>query len=153
MHMHAPLFRFNFLLLTFLKQTIFFMSVTWNPNKNSFKLQVVMQQNRKNARHCTMAGVNREMGHQGIYFLLPDSRPLVLPNTFLWSFKSLFLFSSSGVSHSFLSQIPPLIYTTWPKVCGHLQVEHLISKSWELIWILSPLCCYNSLHFSVKAFH
>ena len=29
-------------------------------------------------------------------------------------------------------------YTTWPKVCGHLLVEHLIPKSWELIWSWAP---------------
>uniref|UniRef100_A0A4W5KGT7 Transporter n=1 Tax=Hucho hucho TaxID=62062 RepID=A0A4W5KGT7_9TELE len=28
-----------------------------------------------------------------------------------------------------------------------------IPKSWKLIWSLSPLCCYNSLHSSGKAFH
>jgi hypothetical protein len=44
-------------------------------------------------------------------------------------------------------------YTTWLKVSGHLLVEHLIPKSWALIWSWSPLCCYNSLHFSGKAFH
>ena len=32
-------------------------------------------------------------------------------------------------------------YTT----CGHLLVEHLIPKSWALIWKWSPLCCYNRL--------
>ena len=29
-------------------------------------------------------------------------------------------------------------YTTWPIVCGHLLVEHLIPKSWALIWSWSP---------------
>ena len=41
----------------------------------------------------------------------------------------------------------------WPKVCGHLLILHLIPKSWALIWSLSLLCCYNSLHSSGKAFH
>ena len=40
------------------------------------------------------------------------------------------------------------MYSTLPKVCGHLFVEHLIPKSWALIWSWSPLCCYNSLHSS-----
>ena len=31
--------------------------------------------------------------------------------------------------------------------------EHLIPKSWVLICSWSPLCCYNSLHSSGKAFH
>lgn len=30
------------------------------------------------------------------------------------------------------------IYITWPKWCGHLFVEHLIPKSWALIWNWSP---------------
>jgi hypothetical protein len=38
-----------------------------------------------------------------------------------------------------------LIYTTWPKVCGHLLVKHLIPKSWALQWSWSTLCCYNLL--------
>ena len=46
---------------------------------------------------------------------------------------------------------PSASYTTWPKVCGHLLVKHLIPKSWALIWSWSPLCCYNSLHSSGKA--
>ena len=45
------------------------------------------------------------------------------------------------------------IYTIWPKVCGHLLAEHLILKSWSLIWSWSSLCCYNSLQSSGKAFH
>jgi hypothetical protein len=43
--------------------------------------------------------------------------------------------------------------TTLPKVCGHLLVEHLIPKSWTLIWSWSPLCCYSSLQSSGKAFN
>ncbi|KAK6314285.1 hypothetical protein J4Q44_G00157440 [Coregonus suidteri] len=43
--------------------------------------------------------------------------------------------------------------TLHEKVCGYLLVEHLIPKSWALIWSWSPLCCYNSLHSSGKAFH
>uniref|UniRef100_A0AAZ3P2R5 EF-hand domain-containing protein n=1 Tax=Oncorhynchus tshawytscha TaxID=74940 RepID=A0AAZ3P2R5_ONCTS len=39
------------------------------------------------------------------------------------------------------------------KVCGHLLVKHLIPTSWALIWSWYPLCCYNSLHSSGKAFH
>jgi hypothetical protein len=35
------------------------------------------------------------------------------------------------------------IYSTLPKVCGHLLVEHL----------KPPLYCFNSLHSSGKAFH
>ena len=31
-----------------------------------------------------------------------------------------------------------ILYSTWPKVCGHLLVEHLIPKSWALILSLSP---------------
>ena len=42
-------------------------------------------------------------------------------------------------------------YTTWPKVS--LLVEHVIPKSWALIWSWSPLCCNGSLHSSGKAFH
>ena len=38
--------------------TILCMSVTWNPNKNQFKLQVVMQQNRTNSK-----GVNTFAWH------------------------------------------------------------------------------------------
>ena len=54
-------------------------------------------------------------------------------------------------------------YTTWPKVCGHLQVEHLIHKWWALIWSWSPPpsaiiastllgrhCCGDVLPFSHK---
>jgi hypothetical protein len=36
------------------------------------------------------------------------------------------------------------LYTTWPEVCGHLLVEHLIPTSWTLICCWSHLCCYNS---------
>ena len=32
-------------------------------------------------------------------------------------------------------------YTTLPKICGHLLVEHLIPKSWALIW-----SWFHSLH-------
>ena len=31
-----------------------------------------------------------------------------------------------------------VIYSTWSKVCGRLLVEHLIPKSWALIWSWSP---------------
>jgi hypothetical protein len=30
--------------------------------------------------------------------------------------------------------------------------EHLIPKSWPLLWSWSPLCCYNSLHSSGEGF-
>ena len=36
------------------------------------------------------------------------------------------------------------IYTTWPKVCGHLLVEHLIPKSWALIWSWSPFAAITA---------
>ena len=35
-------------------------------------------------------------------------------------------------------------YTTWPKVCGHLLVEHLIPKSWALIWSWSPFAAITA---------
>ena len=38
-------------------------------------------------------------------------------------------------------------------VSGHLLVEHLIPKSWALIWSWSLVCCYNSLHSSGKDLH
>jgi hypothetical protein len=43
-----------------------------------------------------------------------------------------------------------LCWYTWPKVCGHLLIEHLITKSWALIWSWSPLRCYNSLHQTLQ---
>ena len=47
---------------------------------------------------------------------------------------------------------PDVILLVIQAVCGHLLVEHLIPKSWPLIWSWSPLCCYNSQHSSGKAF-
>ena len=44
-------------------------------------------------------------------------------------------------------------YTTRPKVCGHLLVDHLIPKSWALIWSWSPLYCYTSLPHCCGDFH
>ena len=35
-------------------------------------------------------------------------------------------------------------YTTWPKVCGHPLVEHLIPKSWALIWSWSPFAAITA---------
>ena len=45
--------------------------------------------------------------------------------------------------HTSVSRCPlpgrlPGAHTTWPKVCGHLLVKHLILKSWALIWSGSP---------------
>ena len=58
--MHATLSVFNFKKYNFETShfinftsptlTILCMSITWNPNKNLFKLQVVMQQNRKHGK-------------------------------------------------------------------------------------------------------
>jgi hypothetical protein len=44
-----------------------------------------------------------------------------------------------------------IVYTTWPKVCGHLLVEHLIPKSWVFIWSWSPLCCWESFPLDIGA--
>uniref|UniRef100_A0A8C7I6A8 Lebercilin-like protein n=1 Tax=Oncorhynchus kisutch TaxID=8019 RepID=A0A8C7I6A8_ONCKI len=44
-------------------------------------------------------------------------------------------------------------YTRLPKVYGHPLVKHPIPESWALIWSWTPICCYNSLHSSGKAFH
>jgi hypothetical protein len=41
---------------------------------------------------------------------------------------------------------PVVIYTTWPKVCEHWLIEHLIPKSWALIWSWSPLCARLDRH-------
>ena len=49
--------------------------------------------------------------------------------------------------------INTFINITWPKVCRHLLFQHLIPKSWALIWSWSPLCCDNSQNSSGKAFH
>ena len=48
----------------------------------------------------------------------------------------------------YVPHIDGFIHTTWPKVCGHLLVKHLIPKSWALIWSWPHLCCHNSLHTS-----
>jgi hypothetical protein len=39
----------------------------------------------------------------------------------------------------YISVLLLVMYTTWPKVCGHLLVEHLIPKSWALIGSWSHL--------------
>jgi hypothetical protein len=47
------------------------MSMTWNPNKNLFKLQVIMQQNRENAKggeyFCKAQTQPIEWGLRGVY--------------------------------------------------------------------------------------
>jgi hypothetical protein len=53
-------------------------------------------------------------------------------------------FSTKKKAHIYTGQT----YFWSCSVCGHLFVEHLIQKSWALIWSWSPLCCYNSLHSS-----
>ena len=39
-----------------------------------------------------------------------------------------------------LCPLKQLLYTTLPKVGGHLLIKHLNPKSWSLIWSWSPLC-------------
>ena len=70
---------------------------------------------------------------------MQNDRNLISNTTFSWQFYSFFL--------PLHPEWEGRIYTTWSNVRGHLLLEHLIPKSWVLIWSWSPLCCYNSLPF------
>uniref|UniRef100_A0A8C7DPG1 Proprotein convertase subtilisin/kexin type 5a n=1 Tax=Oncorhynchus kisutch TaxID=8019 RepID=A0A8C7DPG1_ONCKI len=50
--------------------------------------------------------------------------------------------SSCAGGYSLMDKVC-MVSTVCGDVCGHMLDEHLIPKSWALIWSWSPLCCYT----------